>query len=181
MAHAWSGRSLVLLAFFLLHGAAYGQRPVGTDGAWLTFGLGVVNHPGDDEDFDLHASYSFARRQTAYQLAFDYTGELWGEDHASTLSTGIGRRSHSRYFLMAQFVGPSLTYDVVSVGPYGLEGARRNERRLYPGVTANAQFYAKPLGFVLPEVGVGMEVFGNVNRVRRFYGFRLAVVFHDTR
>ena len=175
-------RSLLLVVGLLVPVAAAAQRPAGTDGVWMTLGAGAVN--GSD-GVDLHASYSFARQQTAFQLAYDYTGALWGgDDWASTLSAGIGRRTTGRAFLMAQFVGPALTYRVREPAevlvPPGVPYPFQPSRRLHPGLAANAQFYVKPLAFVLPEVGVGMEVFGNLNMVQTFYGLRLSLVVHNT-
>lgn len=161
----------VVLVFAAIAPMASAQVPVGSDGVWMTFGAGAST----PSSLHLNMTYNFASDQSAYQVGFDYGGFLlWGEPktYKIVLNGALGQRTHSRYFLLAQFVGPSLIYRV--------NREQEARRSLSPGLAANAQFHAKPLGFFLPEVGVGMELFGNLNFVESFYGFRLSVLFHNT-
>lgn len=144
----------------------------------MTLGVGPMTPDG----IDLSLSYCFARGEIAYRGALDYGGEfaIFGDpSYYSILLNGqVGRRSFSRYFLLAQFAGPSVVYYVER----HIEGTgnERVRRRISPGLALDAQFFAKPLGLFLPEIGVGMEVFANLNLLQSFYGLRISILFHNT-
>ena len=176
----WILPLLTALAF----SPASAQKPLASYGEWIGLGIGA-SHPPDGVSSNL--SYSFERSSMPVQVALDYAGDLalsGGEPafYSAALSAGIGRRAFGKYYLLAQFVGASVAYHKKEREiPFG-EGAPGEEvvRRIGPGLAASAQFYVKPLAFAIPEVGVGVELFGNLNFVRSFYGFRISLLIHNT-
>lgn len=178
-------RFLLAAALLLLlpFGRAHAQTPFGNDGVWMTFSGGTA---GSGKAINLNTSYSFARGETTYQLAGDYTGAIAFLNppafYSASVSGLVGRRNHGRHFLLAQYVGPSLLYHVDRDDVLNAEAAyvEQERRRFSPGLAANAQFFVKPLGRFVPELGIGLEAFANLNAVRSHYGLRLALLIHNT-
>lgn len=164
-------------------GRTYSQTPVGAEGMWVTLGLGLAQ---PNTDYGLGASYNFAKKQNIYRLGLASEAALTLGNNPShyryVLNAGVGRRAFGRYFMLAQFVGPALVYAVNRTSILSGDGEYQDhfERKWTPGLAADAQFFVKPLGFILPEVGIGVDLFANLNFVQSFYGFRLSLLFHNT-
>ena len=175
---------LFLLLIAVASSSANAQKPLTSYGEWVGMGIGPVA-PFDGINSNL--SYSFQKSDTPIQIALDYAGDfpLFGGKpafYATALSASVGQRTFGAYYLLAQFVGVSIVYHKKEREVYLEEGVLGEEavRRVSPGLAASAQFYVKPLAFAIPEVGVGVELFANLNFVRSFYGFRLSLLLHNT-
>lgn len=174
---SWTFAILVILLLGNGHAAAQ-PSPAGV---WISLGRGfvdVANQPGftDTETINMNVSYGFERKRFAYQAAFDYTSHFtFGGDpryYMISLSPMAGKRTADRYYVLTQFVGPSFMYykDEAPDGP-----ALDATRSVALGAAFSAQFYVKPLAFVIPEIGLGAELFGNLNTHRNYYGIRISL------
>ena len=77
---------------------------------------------------------------------------------------GTGWRYWKRPLLGAVFAGPSVVYAA-------REGRLGEGRKLTVGLAANVQLVVVPL----PQIGLGLEVIGNLNTINSMIGLRLSL------
>ncbi len=184
-------RSLLTIPFVLLPLAGFGTitnafaqatGPIRSE--WFNAGISrsrptVGEYETPVPNFNLN--YNFGRENRFYQAGVDYVGSLslGRPPYVIAASVGFGRRSFSRYHLAALSVGPAFVIGRWRRG-WRTDAYGEVEKDVYdvvsPGLSADLQLIAKPLGFIMPELGAGIEIYANVNLHRSFYGLRL--VFH---
>ena len=167
-------RALAMISVALLWTQAYGQKPVDADGVWITAGMGQTDSP---RCMNLNASYCYAKEKTCLRYAIDYSSTFsFGEPLHSLvgINGSIGRRFYRKYFFTAQYFGISITKAT------DREYYRSIKTKVSPGICANSQIYVKPIAILIPEVGVGLEVFGDLNFAQSFVGIRASILFHNT-
>ncbi|MFA7332320.1 MAG: hypothetical protein WC326_14715 [Candidatus Delongbacteria bacterium] len=167
----------LLLAGASTGAAAWESVPVGHTPHWLTLGLGPL---AGQESGELGVSQSWMSGDLVWRLGLDTSFKVFGHAERSQqwLSLGWGVRARERWALASATLGPSLSRHVHETrnANWSLE----RSRQLGVGLGANAQVFVKPLWFVLPEVGLGVEAFGDLNSVHPVAGWRVSLVFHNT-
>jgi len=176
-------RIVMLLLLSLVPAAldtAIAQTPNTRYAEWINIGFGITK-PWVSQwalPADASLSYNFQPRNRAYHVSIEYAGDIpvMGDPRHYTvaLNTGMGKRQVGKYHMLAQFIGPALTYNKKTRGD-------EVSRSVSPGLAANLQFYIKPLAFIIPEIGVGIDLFGNLNVSRSFYGVRFVLMMNNTR
>lgn len=177
-------RTVILLLLGLVPTAldtAIAQTPNTRYAEWINIGFGTIKPRGSRWAIpvDANLSYNFQPGHRAYHVSIEYAGDfpIMGGDpiyYTVALNTGMGKRQVGKYHMLAQFIGPALTYNKKTRGD-------EVSRSVSPGLAANLQFYIKPLAFIIPEIGVGIDLFGNLNVSRSFYGVRFALMMNNTR
>lgn len=170
-----------ITAFVLLmvstgvQGTAFAQDTSAT-AEWVVIGIGRAD---PRPSASAHISYSFQGERYARTIFIEYNGDipLFGGEpshYTASLGGGIGKSWINKYVHIAQLVGPSLTYSM---------DRRSGEKRraVSPGLAANLQFYLKPFAFAIPEIGIGIDLFANVNFAHSFYGVRFGVIMTNAR
>ncbi|NBC18957.1 MAG: hypothetical protein GVY18_16775 [Bacteroidetes bacterium] len=172
----------LLLLGLCTHPCAQAQQPTAPYGEWAALSVGS-QHP---DAISLALGYQTTRWDLPARVSFGYNGDFpFGgrpDIYALTLHGQTGWRHSGLHHLMAQFVGLSLGYRTERSEVPTTDGRLREitERQLIPGLSATAQFILKPLAPIAPELGLGVELFGNLNLVQSHYGLRVALVVHNT-
>lgn len=168
---------------FFRPGQAAAQSPVVPYPEWISLGFGTWSpHAGSggsvNRNLSANLSYNFQPRRTAYHIAAEYDGDaaiLFGgpQFYLAALNVGVGRRQVLPFFVAAQFIGPSLRLQKRS----NIDGS--THRSISPGIMADFQLYLKPFGPLLPELGLGVELFGNAGVSGVYRGLRFAILFNN--
>lgn len=163
-----------LLLSLLVAGVASAQTPLVPYPEWISLGAGETGH----DVLNVNLSYSFQPEHIAWHVAAEYNGEFpaFGgpvDRYLAGLNAGAGLRQVHSFFLTAQFIGPALMVRKET----DVNGTVT--RSILPGIMAVAQFYVKPLGPLLPEMGVGVELFGNATSAGFYRGLRFGLIFNN--
>lgn len=177
----------IILAFLFALGLTSGaqaQTPTASFPEWVTLSAGAANGV---EAVDFHLSYNTVRWDLPLHAGLDLMPSgLFGNRtylRRAVATVAVGHRMSGEWLQMAQFVGPSVMYArerwtlIPITGPvlHGYDDLVR------PGLAAEAQFYLKPFGRLAPEMGIGLELFGNLNAVQSYYGVRFGLMINNTR
>ncbi|HET6569234.1 MAG TPA: hypothetical protein VFG50_14800 [Rhodothermales bacterium] len=168
-------RAGTLLGLFLLGaGSVSAQTPIVPYPEWICLGAGETSH----DILNVNLSYNFQPGRVAWHIAAEYNGAFpaFGgpvDRYLAGLNAGAGLRQVHPFFLMAEFIGPALMVRKLT------DMNRVTTRSVLPGVTAVAQLYIKPLGPLLPEVGIGMELHGTATSAGFYRGLRFALLFDN--
>ncbi len=138
------------------------------DGGWFTFGLG----PGDPYGTAATMTANVGRERFL-QAGFHANSEFsFGGRSASTnaLHVGAGLARVSRWDRTSISAGPAVVW--------GLRDAADPDARFTTGgVVLNGQAVFTPI----PELGIGLDAFVNVNPVQSGYGVALTFVFEGNK
>ena len=170
-------RSMLLVVLLLWGIAVHGQDPTNPVGEWVLVGAGIS---GPDTWTSVTGSYGRIIAQRPWQLTIDYTERFTlgaVGDRGTCLGVTTGWRALRPYGVVSVLGGPGLLlFTDVSRGP---SGALQERASAMIGLVGSIHGVVKPLWFVLPEVGVGVELIGVVNPLVTYGGFRLSLLFHN--
>lgn len=158
-------RTLLLLSALLAATPAFAQPTVGPasperDRGWLTLGLGA----SDPYGLAAVVRANFGRERV---LQVGYHAELISSILSnvalSSAHVGVGRSRVGRWSRTALTAGPALVW-----------GDRRGDRGFVAiGAVLNGQAIFTPI----PELGVGLDAYANLNTVRSSVGLAVTFVF----
>ena len=153
---------------------------------WFNVGLGG--------QFVLHTSfsvnYNWSLNNYFAQVGYNSNGEVVGAfakifdpkpDYEEgyliqAINFGMGTRNVKRYFSLASFIGPAFIWGEMPKTEERVEGGYEIYRTYKDfhsiGLVAQSQFIFKPIR----EFGVGIELYGNLNKIRNIACVR--VIFH---
>jgi hypothetical protein len=146
---------------------------------WVSVGLGVAYPVFDrwSNGWSQNVSYSFGKK-CFYQLSFTYTKAAQQRlfYNMSSIGLGFGYRLNRNLLHGALFVGPNLNLGRVK------NPDRPNLITRWSSTNALGVFSVLQMNVRIPaweELGLGFELYGNVNRAINNYGFRFVLFLND--
>lgn len=137
---------------------------------WGNIGLGVSSNSyltQGANDFNLGINYNRLLGKFCYQIGFN--GNAFSQaPYLNCINLNIGYRLFDRYYLVSGFVGPGFMWGHKRPDPNETEGHSYSAI----GLSSNIQLIIKPL----KDLGIGIELFSNINNTNSNVGFR--IVFH---
>ena len=137
---------------------------------WINIGLGYGTLPFE---VNMAISYNFGYRslhQVAYNFfeEFPYFGSPANFIH--TINYGIGVRKTNRFLHVSVFSGPAFLYIQRS-------HELHKRRKETTGIVLNAQLFVKPVA----EIGLGVELYYNLNFEENVGSIRFSLHFNNTK
>ena len=176
---AWSAKGGVSLSLSVLDNSDLrGVSPQSANSSyreWANLGLGDAN---------LGLNYNFSWNDRLWHVGYTFRGALFdlfgggmsfGVDDEGysihAVDVAVGRGVFDRFFAVGLFLGPAILSGQKPSGELDSLGDPVPETYISGGAVASGQVFLKPL----PEIGVGVEVFGNANPIKSVAGWRLSV------
>ena len=143
----------IFLALFLVTCSIYAQESIHKNPFWLNVSVG-----GSSKYLNANASYNKALENISYQISINgITEGILRNYGMTTENIGIGFSQLRDWLISSVYFGPSLSYG---------EALTKSDEPAYfwgAGLVLNAQAYFMPLHKLLPGVGLGVELFYNLN------------------
>lgn len=148
---------------------------------WFNIGLGINNSSvaniGGNYNFSFFKDYYF---QVGYQfisrdLGLPYSYLFYKEFPLYAVNIGIGYITKNRSILFGNFIGPSYVWGERLGENKDVFGHRQIEKFYTAGIAINSQLFFKPL----PELGLGLELYGNINFVRTMAEIKVSIHFNN--
>jgi hypothetical protein len=149
---------------------------------WFNVGVSEAYTESNRNYINFGFSLNLKATSFSHQFGLSTTSSFFGGNEKLILNYGIG---HS--FLIKDIMISSLT-----IGPSLTLGKQKNyediEEKFFRaiGIIINAQLYAAPLFFILPEIAIGIEPYLNYNiyesansNMRLLYGVRFGFNFNS--
>ena len=141
------------LAIILFTFPSYAQESNHKNPFWLNVSVG-----GSSKYLNVSASYNKALENLSYQISINGTTEgILSSYGITTGNVGIGFAHCEDWLISSVYLGPSFSYG---------EALTKSDEPAYfwgTGVALNAQAYFMPLHKLIPGVGLGVELFYNLN------------------
>jgi hypothetical protein len=150
---------------------------------WFNIGPGIDSY---SSDFNLGLNYNFSLCGNYYQLGYQsisriskefYPGLEFKEFPFYACNIGIGKVSVEKYLFFANFIGPAFVWGEKVGDNVDATGIRRIKEFYSVGVALNSQIIFRPIN----ELGVGLELYGNINPIRTLAEVRLSIHFNNGR
>jgi hypothetical protein len=159
-------KAAVMLLMLVCMNSAYSEDRDSTYKYWLTLGFWA------DRDVSSTLNYSFSLGDDFFTVGyFDRSGMLGGlaSDgfHFKAVNASIGERVQSTWFHISGFIGPSYVF-----GRKLISGGSQESFNTF-GIDLQTQLMFRPAN----EVGIGLALYGNLNLVRNYSGFRFMLTF----
>jgi hypothetical protein len=156
--------SAILLVMLVCVSVSFSQENDSTYKYWMTLGLWA------DRDADVALNYSFSPGQNFFTVGYFERGGFLGglaSDgyHISAVNASIGDRIQSQWFHVSGFIGPSFIF-----GRKIIPGGDQESFKTI-GLDLQSQFLFR----VANEVGFGLALYGNLNPVKNYSGFRFMI------
>ena len=128
---------------------------------WMSLGVWA------DRDVVVNLNYSFSPGRTYFTIGYFERGGFLGGLASDgflfrTVNASIGDRMQSNWFHVSGFIGPSFNFGQRLV----LGGSQESFKTV--GIDIESQFLFRPAN----EIGFGLAVYGNLNLVRNYSGFK---------
>jgi len=123
---------------------------------WLNVSVG-----GSPKYFNFSSSYNKVLEKLSYQISINASTESFLSNYEMTTGNiGIGFAHYKEWLISSIYLGPSLSYG---------EALTNSDQAVYfwgAGLALNAQAYFMPLHKLIPGVGLGIELFYNLNAIQ---------------
>jgi len=143
----------IFLIIILTQTFIYGQDSLHHNPFWLNWSIG-----GSPKYLNASLSYNKALENLSYQISINGTTEgILSNYGMTTGNVGIGFAHCENWLISSVYLGPSLSYG---------EALTKSDEPAYfwgAGLALNAQAYFMPLHKLIPGVGLGVELFYNLN------------------
>lgn len=143
----------IYLIFILVTCSIYAQESINKNPFWLNVSVG-----GSSKYLNASASYNKALENLSYQISISgITDGILSKYGMTTGNVGIGFEHCEDWLISSVYLGPSLSYG---------EALTNSDEPAYfwgAGLALNAQAYFMPLHKLIPGVGLGVELFYNLN------------------
>ena len=144
------------LAIILITYPSYAQESIHKNPFWLNVSVG-----GSSKYLNVSASYNKALENLSYQISLNGTTEgILSNYGMTTGNVGIGFAHCEAWLISSVYLGPSVSYG---------EALTKADEPAYfwgAGLALNAQAYFMPLHKLIPGVGLGVELFYNLNAIQ---------------
>lgn len=115
----------------------------------------------------LGVDFQFPIRRLNFQMGAMVSGDAFGSDNNRQVHVGYGLRKESRAANLAAYIGPTYFW--------GVKGDTVTGPKEYQGLGGYICLQAvRKISF---DIGVGIEIFGEINKEQQMFGFRLIVFF----
>ena len=164
--------SHLALILILAGNIIYAQEAIHRNPFWLNISAG-----GSPQYLNFSSSYNKALDNFSYQISINgSTKGLLDRKGMATGSAGIGLADCKEWLISSIYLGPSVSYGEANTK------LMQNVSFWGAGFTLNAQAYFMPLHKLFPGVGIGVELFYNLNAIqtqnvnyRQVYSIRIGV------
>ncbi len=140
----------------LLTCSIYAQESIHKNPFWLNVSVG-----GSSKYLNVSASYNKSLENLSYQISINgFTEGILSNNGMTTGNIGIGFANCKQWLISSVYLGPSLSYG---------EALTKSDEAAYfwgAGLALNAQAYFMPLHKLIPDVGLGVELFYNLNAIQ---------------
>lgn len=146
---------------------------------WFNVGLGINNSSVANIGGNYNFSFKEYYFQVGYQfisrgLGLPYSYLFYKEFPLYALNVGVGNISKNRFVFFGNFIGPSYVWGEKLGEDIDIYGHRQIEKFNTVGIAINSQLFFKPLS----EIGLGLELYGNINFIRTMGEVKLSVHFN---
>lgn len=166
--------SLFIIAFLaiLTHTSALAQDSPDNrrsspqfDKGWFSFGMGLDHslNASDDQKIGVSLSANFGRNKF-WQVGLDANSTLWGNASLYALKAGRGYSSVGRWTRISLAGGPAFVF-----GELKNNMTTSKESFRTAGIYTDSQLIFTPI----KELGIGIQLLGNVNFQQSYGGLRL--------
>jgi hypothetical protein len=146
----------IFLFFILSTCSAYSQESIHKNPFWLNLSVG-----GSSKYINASASYNKALENFSYQISINaITKGILSRYGMTTGNLGLGFAHYKDWLISSVYLGPSVSYG---------EALTKSDVPAYfwgVGLALNAEAYFMPLHKWIPGVGLGVEVFYNLNAIQ---------------
>ncbi len=148
---------------------------------WLNIGAGIDSY---SSAFNLGVNYNFILDGNFYQVGYQsisrkppeiYSGLEYKELSFYACNIGIGQVGVKDFLFWANFIGPAYIWGEKVGDDFDANGIRQIKEFYSVGVALNSQIFFRPIN----ELGVGLEMYGNINPVRTLAEVRLSIHFNN--
>jgi hypothetical protein len=147
---------LMFLVFVIFTCSINAQELINKNPFWLNGSIG-----GSSKYLNVSASYNKAFENISYQVSINGTKmSILSNYGMTTGNVGIGFAHYKDWLISSFYLGPSLSYG---------EALTKSKEPTYfwgAGLAFNAQAYFMPLHKLFPGVGLGVELFYNLNAIQ---------------
>ncbi len=178
--------SLIIFYSSSLFGQA-NQEQVPTDTSryqyWFNIGPAIDSY---SSAFNLGFNYNSSLGGNYYQVGYQsisrkskeyYPGLEFKEYPFYACNIGIGKVSVEKYLFFAYFIGPAFVWGEKVGDNLDANGIRQIKEFYSAGVALNSQIFFRPIS----ELGIGLELYGNINPIRTLAELRLSIHFNNAR
>ncbi len=133
--------------------STHAQDSIHINPFWLNVSFG-----GSSKHLNVSASYNKALENFSYQISLNgITEGILTNNGMATGNVGIGFAHYEDWLISSVYLGPSLSY--------GKALTKSDEPAYFwgSGLAFNAEAYFMPLHMFIPGVGLGVELFYNLN------------------
>ena len=162
----------LLLILFFVASFIEAQESLYKNPFWLNFSVG-----GSTRYLNISSSYNKSLENLSYQISVNGTTKgILSRKGMTTGNIGFGFADCKEWLISSVYIGPSISY--------GETNSITNQSVSFwgAGFALNAQAYFMPLHKLFPGVGLGLEVFYNLNALqtkdvdyRQVYSIRIGV------
>ena len=169
-----SARMLFIVFYFFIN-HSFGQKPDSAPSTfcadsvkkpslqWANFGLGnsTENLFNSLEGFNISINYHWKPKRITYLAGASATTELLNYDNTLyVVNGGIGKSISKRRYLLSLVAGPGLMW-----------GRNDDNSFVKPGISINAEIVVK----VIKGMGLGLEIYSNLNSLQSSTGARVVI------
>ncbi|MEO8088629.1 MAG: hypothetical protein ABI763_17555 [Bacteroidota bacterium] len=135
---------------------------------WANLGFGISSDKvfNSIAGVNLGVDYHWLPKRITYQAGFTGTGKLFSGATLYVLNVGIGKTLITRPFLISLIAGPGLMWGK-NFEVENIDG----KRFVKAGLTINAEIILKPI----KNLGIGCELYSNLNAVQNASGIRIII------
>jgi hypothetical protein len=164
--------SFLMLILILIGNATKAQEVMHKNPFWLNFSAG-----GSPQYLNFSSSYNKELDNISYQISINGSFEgILDRKGMTTGNAGLGLVKCKEWLISSIYLGPSVSYGETYNKLF------RNVSFWGVGFALNAQAYFMPLHKLFPGVGLGIELFYNLNAIqtinvnyRQVYSIRIGV------
>ena len=164
--------SHLILILLLVGNFINAQEVIHQNPFWLNFSVG-----GSSQYLNISSSYNKVVDNISYQISFNgSTKGILDRKGMTTGNVGLGLANCKEWLITSIYLGPSVSYGETNTA------LTQNVSFWGVGFALNAQAYFMPLHKLFPGVGLGVELFYNLNAIqtknvnyRQVYSIRIGV------
>jgi hypothetical protein len=141
---------------------------------WANLGLGTSSDKifNSIQGFNFGVNYNWMPGRITYQAGFNSTSKLNSGDALAVLNAGVGKSLMNKTYLISLVAGPGLMW-----GKDFDEEINKENRFLTAGLSVNAQIIFK----LIKNLGMGLELYTNLNPVQNASGIRISIQLNNDR
>jgi hypothetical protein len=166
-----------VILWLLLAQISSGQVKDSTYKYWMNVGFAINSSSMANIGGSFNGRFQNLGFQVGYQLisrnlGLPYQELFFKELPLKGINVGIGQSIVMPFAMLACFVGPAYVWgEELDDNRTDVYGGHKTRQFRTVGIVFNSQIFFRPL----PEIGIGFELYGNVNPIRSMAEARLSI------